>query len=1509
MGSWASTPMNNPRSTLLHAALRTLFVSATTGAAFAQNSISLNFTDSDPGSTINTGTAGAVPVAATNWNNLTSTNGDGTATGLKDDSGAATAAAVSWVSANTWRSGAATTTGNGQLTKGYLDDGGGGCQITLSGIPFLSYNAYVIVSSDQGGGTQGTANFRPVRVNGVAYSHNDTATVAVDANWTGQNWSNSAPLVEGQNYLKVQNLGGLSLAIQGGNNNGGFRGPIAGVQIENSYAGSFAYWDLNGSAAGAGGASPAGTWSAAAANWNATADGSGATAGWAGAGHTAVFAAGADATGSYTVTVSGTQSADAIITEQGNVTLSGGGVNLSAPAVLRAGSGSSLTVNSSLGGTNGLVLEGASSIALSGAHTISGAGIISVPTLTLNNGTSLPSLSALTIGNNVTLNATGSTVSTSGGLTAGSTTNLNSSGSTITIGGDITLNGASFTGSGTGTLSGKNLYLNATATTAAVSLSNNAAINVSQTAPAQGFFGLQGGSLTLADSAVLTADRWSNWGNGLAHTLSISGSAQLNITDDLILGDNTNAAITVTQNGGTVTNTGTTNNPAGNDMSNRWGHWGGGTTIYNISAGSLNLTGAPLYLSWDSAATLDVSGSAAVNLKGVNMGYNGKNQASTINLTGGQLKIGSDGIVTGGTQNKTINLGNGTLGALATWSSPVPMNVTAATTIDSGSHDITLSGALTGAGSITKTGAGTLALSGTNTFTGPTNVNAGSLQIGGDTGGTINIAAGATIKTGTPTLPQAGVVHTLNLASGSASSFRIGTMPDLLAIVDPGGLSTTGTHTINIAAAPGLSPGTYPLFEYDGAIGGAGYGAFTIGSRPHITASLQHNVAGTSVDLVITAIDSLVWKGNNGSDWNLNNAQNWTLLSNSGGAPYFQTDLVQFDDSATTGTVILSGTITPGEVLFNNSSLAYTLSGTGISGPADLIKDGTAKVTLTNENSYIGSTLVNAGILQVGNGTSGSISQVSPVVIAPGAEFIWHPAGNASFANAVTNSGVFRVRGTGNTSLSGDWTQPSSGEIVVESTGITSFETPKPGWTGNLTATAGTVRTVRGNFGPGNSTRLFTFDGVSTVLSLEQNNIFGAGGANPAEIPQVILNGATLTSNAFNVLGHVTLNGGTIRGASTDGSADYRGFELRGQITVAGSAPSLIETTTAHENHLDAGTIFLVGDATSSAAPDLVVTAPFRNGSPDNASVVGGLVKQGAGTMELAAVNTYTGATTIQEGTVRVSGSLAGGTVTVDSGAKLEGTGSIGGSVTVAGGATLSPGSSAGTLSISTDLALNGTLKAELDGANGDRVNVGGALDITNATLDFALLPGGASLGSYVIAQYGTLTGTAFAQVNNLPAGYTLNYHFGPNSNQIALVNPGSDPYLTWATSPPYNLSGNDALSGADPDKDGIPNGVEFILGGNPTSGGDQGKLPTAAIAGSMFEFTFRRTDLSNYAPFPSVQYGSTLSGWTTAENGVNGVVVTVTNDFYGTGVDRVVVAIPRSLAVGQKLFARLTGN
>ena len=130
--------------------------------------------------------------------------------------------------------------------------------------------------------------------------------------------------------------------------------------------------------------------------------------------------------------------------------------------------------------------------------------------------------------------------------------------------------------------------------------------------------------------------------------------------------------------------------------------------------------------------------------------------------------------------------------------------------------------------------------------------------------------------------------------------------------------------------------------------------------------------------------------------------------------------------------------------------------------------------------------------------------------------------------------------------------------------------------------------------------------------------------------------------------------------------------------------------------------------------------------------------------------------------------------------------------------------------------------------------------------------------------------------------------------------------YTNWA-------AGFGGLSDTSPslDFDGgsLQTGIEYVVGGDPTdSSDDVGLAPTSSTTGSALEFTYRRTDLADGDPNTTiiVQYGSDLSGWSTAVGGVDGVVITVDNDFYGAGVDRVVVSLPNGLAVDGRLFARL---
>ena len=104
------------------------------------------------------------------------------------------------------------------------------------------------------------------------------------------------------------------------------------VAMGQSSAQAQLYWDANGTTDGAS-VTPNGTWGIDS-FWNDQADGgaAGVIGAWTPDAQ-AIFSAGSDATGAYTVTVDSTQSAGGITIKDGTLTLTGGTINLSSPSV------------------------------------------------------------------------------------------------------------------------------------------------------------------------------------------------------------------------------------------------------------------------------------------------------------------------------------------------------------------------------------------------------------------------------------------------------------------------------------------------------------------------------------------------------------------------------------------------------------------------------------------------------------------------------------------------------------------------------------------------------------------------------------------------------------------------------------------------------------------------------------------------------------------------------------------------------------------------------------------------------------------------------------------------------------------------------------------------------------------------------------------------------------------------------------------------------------------------
>ena len=304
-----------------------------------------------------------------------------------------------------------------------------------------------------------------------------------------------------------------------------------------------------------------------------------------------------------------------------------------------------------------------------------------------------------------------------------------------------------------------------------------------------------------------------------------------------------------------------------------------------------------------------------------------------------------------------------------------------------------------------------------------------------------------------------------------------------------------------------------------------------------------------------------------------------------------------------------------------------------------------------------------------------------------------------------------------------------SGRInfVKEGAATTTLVAPASTFTGNVTVNNGTLAVTgagnaagaNGTLGASNVAGKTVTVGSGATLSFGTNDVFGNGVGN-ANLPAVSINGGTLTSTRYNVLGALTLNGATLTQSSTDGPLTYEGFQFRGDVTVGGVAASTISTGNGKANHLNANTTFTVADATGSAASDLLVSAPLRDQSAGFGSAAGGLTKEGEGTLEISSASIYTGPTVVNNGTLVVSGSLTGSAVSVNGDAVLSGSGSITGSVTVSSGATLAPGASPGILDTgSLNLDVGSTLAIELNGAtvdtDYDQVNVTGSITLGGA--------------------------------------------------------------------------------------------------------------------------------------------------------------------------------------------------
>jgi autotransporter-associated beta strand protein len=1009
-------------------------------------------------------------------------------------------------------------------------------------------------------------------------------------------------------------------------------------------------------------------------------------------------------------------SSSRINSDAGAVTLSGWvtATNLN----LTIGGAGDTTLSGVLGlGAGTVTKDGVGTLTLSNANTYTGATTVSAGTLNIQNATALG-----TTAGGVTVTA-GAALQLQGGIAVGAEA--------------LTMNGAGVSADGAlRSISGANSYAGV------VTLASASRINA------------DAGLLTLSGGITATNQNLTIGGTGDTTLSGVVGLGSGTLTKDGV--GKLTLSVANTYTGATTVSVGTLNIQNATAL----GSTAGATTV---AAG----------------AALQLQGGIAVGAEALTLNGTGVNVDGALRSVGGANSY-AGAISLGSTSRINIDVGDLTLsGGISALNFDLSIG---------GAGNTTLSGVVgLGSGSLTKDGVGTLTLSSVNTYTGATTVSAGTLNIQnaaglGDTAGATTVTAGAALQlqggiavgaealtlNGTGVSAD-GALRNISGTNSYAGAVTLGSASrihaDSGALTLSGGITASNVNlTIGGAGDTKLS-GVVRLGT--GALTKDGVGMLTLSAANTYTGAttvsagtlnIQNAAAlgDTSGATTVTAGAALQLQGGiaigaealtlhgtgvsaDGALRNISGTNSYAGVVTLGSASQINSDA---------GALTLSGAITATNLNLEIGGAGdTTLSGVLGLGSGALTKTGAGKLTLSGASTYTGVTTVSVGTVNVQHSaglgsTAGATTVASGAAlqlqggIAVGAEALTlngtgvsadgalrNISGTNSYAGAVTLGSASRINSdAGALTLSGGITATNL-DLTIGGAGDTVLSGVLGLGAGNLTKDGVGILTLGG---------ANTYTGVTTV-SVGALNVQHAAGLG------TVAGGVTVTAGAaLQLQGGIAVGAEALTLSGTGVSADGALRNISGMSSYAGA----VTLGSASRIEAYAGALTLSGGITATnlnlaigGAGDTTLSGVVALGS-------GALTKDGAGMLTLSGANTYTGATTVNAGTLNIQNAA--------------GLGDTAGATTVTAGAAL-------------QLEGGIAVGAEALTLHGNGVNTDGALRSVSGVNSYA---GVISLGS--TARINTDTGTLALSGGIAAANYNLSFGGAGDTNVSGVVSLGS---------------------------------------------------------------------------------------------------------------------------------------